>query len=437
MGSALRDTTSTSPHRRRRGARWRTGLWSQAEVAEALQARREELRRGVACRGDARGLTASALDEVVDDAIRVVVLMRRPILSEEHLMGAFWATARLLLRQHREGRHTVRLGSRVRQDFDDVAGSLVAEGTEVEETLLARERAARAADFISQLEPFERDVVVTMAVEGKGIKAAARSLGVPVKDVKAAHRSARVKLDRVAVISAAGRLCGYRRATILEYARGSATADQERVARAHLAACAACRREHARLIREMRGSRFQRDAVTALIPSTLLASGRPAGLLTRVLASAARFPQQVGAERITEVAGGAGVVKLATVGAAVVAATATIVGLPPSHVPPHKHSRPREAHAARISQTGDRGAASAGAAGPLRASGGTLRVRSREATRPVITSPQPAEREFGLAPPAGNDEPAGTGAPAGPVPSEVSRADEHSEVQAYREFGQP
>ncbi len=103
-------------------APWRRGTWSRVEVATALQARRPELLRSLSARGDVRGLSETVLEEVVDDAIGVVVMMRRPISSEGHLMGAFWTTARILLRQHREGRHRVRIGSRSRVGLETVAG---------------------------------------------------------------------------------------------------------------------------------------------------------------------------------------------------------------------------------------------------------------------------------------------------------------------------
>ncbi|MGD0452710.1 MAG: hypothetical protein ABSB69_03875 [Solirubrobacteraceae bacterium] len=51
----------------------------------------------------------------------IVVMMRRPIVSEEHLMGAFWTAVRLLLRHYREGRHSLRVGSRARVGFEAVA----------------------------------------------------------------------------------------------------------------------------------------------------------------------------------------------------------------------------------------------------------------------------------------------------------------------------
>lgn len=67
-------------------APWRRGAWSSAEVALALQPRRAEL---LAKRGDARGLAAEVLEEVVNDVMCVVVMIRRPVRWEEHLLGAF------------------------------------------------------------------------------------------------------------------------------------------------------------------------------------------------------------------------------------------------------------------------------------------------------------------------------------------------------------
>jgi hypothetical protein len=93
-------------------APWRRGAWSSAELALALQAQRGELLRVIGKRGDARGVPQDVLEEVVNDAICVVVIMRNPVRSEEHLLGAFWTTARMLLRQHHEGRHRLRVGSR-------------------------------------------------------------------------------------------------------------------------------------------------------------------------------------------------------------------------------------------------------------------------------------------------------------------------------------
>lgn len=65
------------PSRRLR-APWRRGAWSfSAEVALALHAQRAELLRTIRTRGDARGVAETILEEVVSDAICVVVIMRR------------------------------------------------------------------------------------------------------------------------------------------------------------------------------------------------------------------------------------------------------------------------------------------------------------------------------------------------------------------------
>jgi hypothetical protein len=113
ISQGTRMAQGASPKRLR--APWRRGAWSSAKVALALQLQRAELSRTLATRGDARGLSETVLEEVLNDAISIVVMMRKPILSEEHLLGAFWTTARILLRQHRDGRHGVRVGRRPRR----------------------------------------------------------------------------------------------------------------------------------------------------------------------------------------------------------------------------------------------------------------------------------------------------------------------------------
>jgi hypothetical protein len=297
-------------------------------VAADLHARRTELRRIVGMRGDARGVPEAALDELVDDAIRVVVMMRKPVVSEEHLTGAFWATARILLRQYREGRHRIRVGSRQRLVLDEVADSLVADDQDVAEVLAARELVALAADYVSQLSDVERDVMAVMAVHSVGLKATSRTLGLPLATVKAARRSARTKLDRIAVIAAAGRMCSYRYPNVVAYARGVATVDQERVARAHLGACASCRQERAKLVRELRGRVFQRDVAAVFLPSSVAALDRHVRVfpwLGRLVA-----PHHMVGHRAAQALGGAGTFKVASVASAIVVATATFAGVRPT-----------------------------------------------------------------------------------------------------------
>ena len=325
-------------------APWRRGVWSRVEVAAALQARRGELLRILSARGDARGLSETVVTEIVDDAIGVVAMMRGPISSEAHLMGAFWTTARILLRQHHEGRYRVRVGSRSRVGLEAVAGLVASDELRPEEVLEVKDRAARAADFVSQLSKTERDVVAVMATRGAGLKLTARTLGMPVKTVKSAQRSARAKLDRVALIAAAGRMCQYRERPIIAYARGLADPEVERVARTHLAACAPCRAAYTQLLREMRARKFQRDAAAAFLPVPAMSLDHHFALIGRILGWLTSRPR-LGGDRVAEVLGGAGAVKVAAAGSAVVVATATLAGVSPQ-VLPHSPSKPSREHTA-------------------------------------------------------------------------------------------
>jgi len=289
------------------------------------------------------------LEEVVSEAICVVVMMRRPIVCEEHLMGAFWTAVRLLLRHRSEGRHGIRVGSRARVEFETVAVRAVAADPGPDEVVELKDRVARATDFVAQLSEFEREVVAVMAVRGAGVKLTARILGVPVKSVRAAERSARSKLDRVAVIAAAGRMCSYREGTIVAYASGSACGEQELMARAHLAACAPCRRSYTRMMREMQSREFQGGAAAAFLPAPVFPLGHHLGVLGRMLGWTTDRPMPFGGpgERAAEVLGGAGVVKVAAAGSAVVVATATLAsGIHPLATFSGSHSQ-RDHHRAQ------------------------------------------------------------------------------------------
>jgi hypothetical protein len=377
---------------RRLRAPWRRGPWSSAEAAVALQAERAELLRTLRRRGDARGMTEAVLEEVVNDAICIVVMMRRPIASEEHLIGAFWAAARILLRQHHQGRHSLRVGSRSRVGLETVAAQVGANDLGPDDVLALKDRVARAADFVAQLSDLERDVVSVMAIRGTGIKLTARILGVPVKTVKAAERSAQGKLERVAVIAAAGRMCDYRGSPIAAYARGSASTEDERLARVHLAGCAACRASYAQLRREMRGRAFQRDAAAALLPVPALTFGHHAGALGRLIGWTSDHPR-FGTERAVEVLGGAGVVKAAAAGSAVVVATATLasgVHNALMHKPSPQHQGGRVSHRRTVAHrvAANRTIADA----PIAAATTTSAQRAQAPAR--LTPRQHAELEF-------------------------------------------
>ncbi len=323
-------------------APWRRGSWSPEEVAHALNARREELCRALERRRDAFGVPAEMREEIVDEAICAVVMSRRAVVSEEHLLGAFWTAVGLVLKEHHAGRRLLRVGSRERVDFELIAARIPT-GGEPFDVVEMREQLARAADFMAALSAFERRVVVVMAVSGGGVKLAARTLGVPIKTVRAAARSADEKLEQVAVIAAAGRMCSYRHPAIVAEASGLATEDQAQAARAHVQACRSCRLLYVGLCREMRERKWQRRAAAAVLPAPMLTVRGHGGGLGRLAAFIANRP--VGgsggnAERVAGVLGGGGIAKAAAAGTAIVVAGGALTGhivhaIAGAHTPAH------------------------------------------------------------------------------------------------------
>jgi hypothetical protein len=292
-----------------------------------LKAKRAELRKRLDWRRDVAGLPEHVRDELVDEAIGVVVMSSKPIRDEQHLQGAFWATIGYLLMAHRSGRRDLHVGSQRRVEFEPVAEVLPGDDDEPFDLVAARERIATAADLMAQLDPFEQRVMAVMAAHGLGVKRAAKAMGEPIKTVLAASRSAQRKLDHVAAITAAGRMCDYRQPAIHAHAQGTAHAEQETAARAHLAACASCRSSYSTLLREMRAREFQRAASAAFLPPPVLAvelQGRWIERLTSLLTSGRAPSGTVTAERTAGVLGGGGLVKAAAVTSAIVVAGAGV-----------------------------------------------------------------------------------------------------------------
>jgi hypothetical protein len=328
-----------------------------------LKAKRTELRRRLDWRRDVAGLPEHVRDELVDEAIGLVVMSSKPIRDEQHLQGAFWASIGYLLMAHRSGRRDLHVGSRRRVEFEPVAAKLPGDDDEPFDLVAARERIATAADLMAQLDPFEQRVMAVMAAHGLGVKRAAKAMGEPIKTVLAASRSAQRKLDQVAAISAAGRMCDYRQPAINAHVQGAAEGEQELAARAHLAACAGCRASYAMLLREMRGREFQRAASAAFLPPPVFAVAVHGGWIERLtsLLTTGRAPSgTVTAERTAGVLGGGGLVKAAAVTSAIVVAGAgvgarvvhSLESTAPAAIRPHRkvavHSAPLTAGVARI-----------------------------------------------------------------------------------------
>ena len=300
----------------------RAAPWSPEEAARELHERRDALLGELHRRSVARGVPAVAQEEIVNDAITAVVMSPREIQNEHHLVGAFWLAVDHRCRQYREGRHFARLGSRRRVDFD-LTATRAAAGANPFDRLELRDRFARAADLIAELDERERRVVSVMATRGVGPTLAARLLDIPLGDARAAARSAGLKLDRVAAIAAAGRMCEFRAGAVVADAEGIATGREAKLARAHVSACVPCGRVYRQIRREMRDHDFQRAAVAAFLPlPALTIPGHADGIgkLAAWVGHRLTFMPRGCGERAAEVLGGAGVIKVAAAGTAIVAA---------------------------------------------------------------------------------------------------------------------
>jgi DNA-directed RNA polymerase specialized sigma24 family protein len=303
------------------------GRWSPEEAAGQLHGRRGELLAQLQSRSEGRGIPPGAREEIVDDAITAVVMSPRGVANEDHLLGAFWLAVDHRCRRHREGRHLTRLGSRRRIELE-----LAAQWAPVEENpfdaLAVRDRIARAADLMADLDARERQVFAVMASQGVGAVSAARLLGLPRAEARAAARSANMKLDRIAVIYAAGRMCEFRAAALSADAAGQASECQARLARAHMRACVPCSRMYRRMRREMRGREFQRAAVAAFLPIVPVPTGHVGGMgsLAIWIEQRLSFIPRGSGGRAAEVLGGAGIAKAAVAGTAIVAAGGALTG---------------------------------------------------------------------------------------------------------------
>jgi DNA-directed RNA polymerase specialized sigma24 family protein len=337
------------PRRRRVIRPWhRKGRWSPEEAAAELHGRRDALIGQLRRRSEGRGIPAGLQEEIVDDAITTVVMAPRGVANEHHLLGAFWLAVDHRCRRHREGRHLTRLGSRRRVGFD-LATQEAPGADNPFDALELRDRFARAADLMADLDPRERQVMTVIASRGVGPVSAARLLGVPLGEVRSAARSANAKLDRIAVIYAAGRMCQFRAGAIVADAAGVASERDVRLARAHVSACVPCGRVYRRLRREMRAQEFQRASVAAFLPLPVVCAAHVGGVGRMAIWVEQRigFVPRGSGERAAEVLGGAGLAKAAAAGTAIVAAGGVLSGHLVHAIEGASHTTHRSAQVAR------------------------------------------------------------------------------------------
>jgi hypothetical protein len=136
----------------------RNGGWSPEDAAKELHSRRADLIGQLRRRSEARGVPVAVQEEIVDDAITAVVMSPRGVANEHHLLGATWLAVDHRCRRYREGRHLTRLGSRVRVEFDAALAQATVSANPFDKLEL-RDRFARAADLMADLDARERQVV--------------------------------------------------------------------------------------------------------------------------------------------------------------------------------------------------------------------------------------------------------------------------------------
>jgi len=184
---------------------------------------------------ECRGLSPAQLEDLYQDT--ALALLSRPYTSEEHLRNALRQGIRhRALNMHRDQR-------RRRQILAEHAPAMhrtaEAAQTPPEDAALAQHDRLIAKEFLSELDPLERQVFALTA-EGLRYRAIATALAIPVNQARAAARSCERKRARFQLLFETGRLCGYRAATIEALQSGNASGTLEQQARAHLAACQAC-----------------------------------------------------------------------------------------------------------------------------------------------------------------------------------------------------
>jgi DNA-directed RNA polymerase specialized sigma24 family protein len=422
---------------------WRNGAsWTPEEAAQELHRRRQELVGQLRRRSEARGVPAAGQEEIVDDAITAVVMSPRGVANEHHLLGAFWLAVDHRCRRYREGRHFARLGSRVRVELD-AALAQAAGSVNPFDRLELRDRFARAADLMADLSPREREVLAVMAAYGVGPIPTARLLRVPLGEVRSAARSASVKLDRVAAIAAAGRMCEFRSRAIAADAAGEAGDHEARLARAHVRACVPCGRVYRRLRREMRGREFQRAASAAFLPmpAASLGHGGGFGKLAVWVEQRFSFIPRGGGERATEVLGGAGLVKAAAAGTALVVAGGALGGHLVHDIT--ASSAPRAHRSARIERRAEepvRLAASTESVAVSARASSLSATPSRQRVTVHHSSPAPPSKSDGylaLGGSSGGGSPSGSSESSSPVRATAASVAESGDTSSSEAAPQP
>jgi RNA polymerase sigma factor (sigma-70 family) len=315
-----------------------------ARVGEILTGWREQellLAQGFRECGD---LSKQQLEDLYQDL--TLALMRRSYQNEKHLQRALRKRLKeRALNLHRDEQRRKEILAENAPGIHVLESARSAEASPEQYALLRQDRLL-LIELLAELSEKERPVFWLLS-EGMKFHRIAKALDVPVNEARKITRSCERKTKQFVALYEAGRLCGYRDATIRALQNGEASSEElALLAFAHLQACAACRAEHKTNAPRLRRA-FQGQAA-ALLPAPTLAAHlgwlARAGLRTRALQQKSLTDSATIAgagvrERAAAVLTGAGASKLA----AGALATAVLAGgaIGASHALEH-HSKPRQ-----------------------------------------------------------------------------------------------
>lgn len=241
------------------------------EIAALLDEWRPAVLREMAHRRLWQGASRPELEDQFQDV--ALVLWSRAYASEEHLRRALWTALGFRARDHWKSARRRELP--VGEFFDEVIG---------DDRAVAVEDAAAAAadvrcvdDCLSELNERERSVFRLVKGDELSRRRVARSLGLAEAEVLRALYSAERKIDQVATLLMAGRLCNRRGPAVAALARSEARGVMLEQARAHLAHCPDC----LLAFRQQRAAIGRR--VASVLPAPAVATGHAPDRLSAII----------------------------------------------------------------------------------------------------------------------------------------------------------
>ena len=277
MGTVTKDELSVEAHE--------TAEQGQQFTPDEIAALLERWRPQVLAEMGRQRLWRGANDAELEDQFQDValVLCARDFASEEHLRRALWMG--LGFRAKDFWKAARRKEVPVALFFDEVIGDDRADA--IEDVAAAAADRRFIDDCLSELDPQERDVYKLSKGELLSRRRIAKTLHVSEAEVLRVLYRAQRKIDQVAVLAVAGRLCGRRRLAVASLARGQARGLTLEQARAHLSHCPSCL-----LAFRAQRAALSRDIAAALPLPALAAQDSGAGV-GAIIEHARAFPGAV------------------------------------------------------------------------------------------------------------------------------------------------